>query len=241
MREQTLDKLYGMKLNGMAEAYEEQQRQAEPAELSFEERFAMLVERQWIWKENRALATRMRFAGFKLQASMEEVNYRHPRELNRRLMDELAANQWIRRGRACLISGATGLGKTWLACALGHHACRDGYRVLYAYAPKFFRELSQAQVDGSLTRYLKKLAGVDLLIVDDFGLEKARSDQYRLFLEVLDDRKGANLITSQYPVDTWHDLIGDPTAADAILDRLVHHAYVIALKGESMRKEGQNT
>jgi len=240
MREQTQDKLIAMKLNGMADAYQEQQRQVQSADLSFDERFAMLVERQWVWKENRALTTRMRFASFKLQASMEEVNYRHPRELNRGVMDELASNQWIRLGRACLISGATGLGKTWLACALGHHACRDGYRVLYAYGPKLFRDLAQAQVDGSLTRYLKKLAGVDLLIVDDFGLEQGRPDQYRLFLEVLDDRKGANLITSQYPVDTWHDLISDPTAADAILDRLVHDAYVVALKGESMRKGDQS-
>jgi DNA replication protein DnaC len=197
----------------------------------------MLVDRQWIWKENRALATRLRFAGFKLQASMEEVNFRHPRGLNRRVMEELASGQWILHRRNCLITGSTGLGKSYLACALGHQACRDGRRVLYAYAPKLFRELGQAQVDGSLTRYLKKLAAVDLLLVDDFGLEKAKPDQHRLFLEVLDDRRGASLITSQYPVDAWHDLIADPTVADAILDRLVHKAYTIALKGESMRKE----
>jgi DNA replication protein DnaC len=236
MREQTLEKLYGMKLNGMAEVYEEQRRQAQSAELSFDERFAMLVDRQWIWKENRALARRLRYAGFKLQASMEEVNYRHSRGLNRRVMEELASGQWILHGRTCLITGPTGLGKSFLACALGHQACRDGHRVLYAYAPKLFRELGQAQVDGSLTRYLKKLALVELLVVDDFGLERAKPDQHRLFLEVLDDRHGATLVTSQYPVEAWHDLIADPTVADAILDRLVHKAYTIALKGESMRK-----
>jgi len=236
MREQTLEKLYGMKLNGMAEAYEEQRRQSQSAELSFDERFAMLVERQWIWKENRALTRRLRYAGFKLQASMEEVNYRHPRGLNRRVVDELASGQWIAHRRNCLITGSTGLGKSFLACALGHQACRDGRRVLYAYAPKLFRDLGQAQADGSLTRYLKKLALAELLVVDDFGLEKAKPDQHRLFLEILDDRRGANLITSQYPVDAWHDLIADATVADAILDRLVHNAYTIALKGESMRK-----
>lgn len=236
MREQTVEKLYAMKLNGMAEAYDEQQRQPASVELSFDERFGMLVERQWIWKENRALQTRLQFAGFKLAASLEEIDYRHARGLQRSVIEQLASCQWILHRRNCLITGPTGLGKSFLACALGHQACRAGYRVLYTATPKLFRGLVQAQVDGSLTKYLKKLERVDLLLVDDWGLVAPRPEHARLFLEVLDDRQGATLITSQYPVEAWHELIGDPTVADAILDRIIHNAYRIALEGESMRK-----
>lgn len=236
MHEQTMEKLYAMKLNGMADAYEEQRQNPSSAELSFDDRFAMLVDRQWVWKENRALATRLKFAGLKLQAAMEEVDYRHPRGLDRAVMEQLAGCGWLARGQNCLITGPTGAGKSYLACALAHKACREGYRALYCYAPRLFRELAQAQADGSLTRLLRKLARVDLLLVDDWGLATPKPEGSRLFLEVLDDRKGGNLITSQYPVETWHELVGDPTIADAILDRIVHSAHRIALKGESMRR-----
>jgi DNA replication protein DnaC len=236
MREQTIEKLYAMKLNGMAEAYDEQRRQPEAAELGFDERLGMLVDRQWVWKENRALAARLQFAGFKVPATLEEVDYRHARGLERGVMQQLASCQWILHRRNCLITGPTGLGKSFLACALGHQACREGHRVLYTATPKLFRTLAQAQADGNLTKYLKTLERVDLLVIDDWGLVAPKPDHARLFLEVIDDRQGATLITSQYPVEAWHELIGDPTVADAILDRVVHNAYRIALQGESLRK-----
>jgi DNA replication protein DnaC len=150
----------------------------------------------------------------------------------------LASGEWIRHHHSCLITGPTGAGKSFVACALAHKACRQGYRALYYYIPKLFRELGIAQADGSLTALLKKLAKVDLLLIDDWGLSPLSADQYRLFLEILDDRQGsgATLLTSQYPLDTWHQLVSDPTVGDAILDRLLHNAYRIELKGDSMRQ-----
>ena len=230
--EQTMEKLHAMKLNGMADAWEEQRQQPHSSDLSFDERLALLVERQWIWKENRALATRLRYAHLKQTACLEDIDFRHPRGLKRAAIDQLASCEWIRHQRHCLITGPTGVGKSYLACALAHKACREGFRALYYYGPKLFRELNLAQADGSLTRFLKKLARSTLLVVDDWGLTPLQPDQYRLFLEILDDRTGATLLTSQYPVNTWHELIGD-----AILDRVLHNAFKIELKGESLRKK----
>ena len=230
--EQTMEKLHAMKLNGMADAWEEQRQQPHSSDLSFDERLALLVERQWIWKENRALATRLRYAHLKQTACLEDIDFRHPRGLKRAAIDQLASCEWIRHQRHCLITGPTGVGKSYLACALAHKACREGFRALYYYGPKLFRELNLAQADGSLTRFLKKLARSTLLVVDDWGLTPLQPDQYRLFLEILDDRTGATLLTSQYPVNTWHELIGD-----AILDRMLHNAFKIELKGESLRKK----
>jgi DNA replication protein DnaC len=235
---QTLEKLSALRLEGMAQALEEQRRQPDIGQWEFEDRLALLVERQWLWRENRALAARLHQAQLKMAATLEDIDYRHPRGLKRAQIEQLRASQWVAQHHNCLITGPTGCGKTYLACALAHQACRDGYRVCYYYAPKLFRELQNAQADGSLLKLLKKLARAGLIVIDDFGVAAVAGKQYRDLLEILDDRHGtgSTLITSQFPVDQWHGVINDATVADAILDRLVHNAYRLDLKGESIRK-----
>ncbi len=236
--EPTINKMQALKLDGMVEALEEQRRTTDKAAWSFEDRLAMLVERQWIWRENRTMKTRLKFAKLRQTACVEDINYRHHRGLQRSVIDHLAASDWVQCAQNCIITGPTGLGKSYLACALAQKACRDGHRTMYFYAPKLFRALLAGQADGSLPALLKKLARTRLLVIDDWGLEKASPTQYRDFLEILDDRHGlaSTLITSQFATDRWHELIGDATVADAILDRLVHGAHRINLDGESMRK-----
>ena len=236
--EPTITKLLAMKLNGMAEALEEQRKSADVAGLSFEDRLALLVERQWLWKENRALSARLRYAKLRQQACVEDIDYRHPRKLHRSVIEHLSGNDWIQHAQNCIITGPAGVGKSYLACALAQKACRDGHRTVYFYAPKLFRELQAGQADGSLPALLKTLAKARLLVIDDWGLERASPNQYRDFLEVIDDRHGesSTLMTSQFPPDRWHELIGDATVADAILDRLIHGAHRIDLDGESIRK-----
>lgn len=235
---QTLEKLYALHLDGLAAALEEQRRQTQVTELDFEARLGLLVERQWSWKENRSLASRLKSAQLKIAASLEDIDYRHPRALKRAQIEQLRASKWIQEKRNCLITGPAGIGKTYLACALGHQACRDGHRTLYYYAPKLFRALQTAQADGSLLSLLKKMARAPLLIIDDLGIASVTGKAYRDLLEILDDRhgQGATLMTSQFPVNQWHEVIADATVADAILDRLVHNAYRLELKGESLRK-----
>jgi DNA replication protein DnaC len=236
---QTLEKLQAMRLRGMAQALEEQRRQSGIAELDFEDRLGLLVERQWLWKENRALTARLKNAQLKItHATLEDINYRHPRGLKRAQIEQLRASAWVQQHRNCLITGPTGIGKSYLACALGHQACREGLRAQYFYAPKLFRSLDGAHADGSLASLLKALVRPDLLIIDDLGLAPAKTKPYRDLLEVIDDRmgRGATLLTSQYPVAQWHEAIGDPTVADALLDRLVHHAYRLELDGKSLRE-----
>ena len=234
----TVDHLRALRLEGMIEALEEQRRDPRIADLDFEERLALLVQRQWLWRSNRALAARLHQAQLKIQAHLEDIDYRHPRGLKRAQIEQLRVNDWIGQHRACLITGPAGCGKTYLACALGHQACRDGHRTLYYHAPQLFRDLQLAQADGTLARRLKQWSRITLLVIDDLGLAATGAKPYRELLEIIDDRlgKGSVLITSQFPVGQWHELVGDATVADALMDRLVHQAYRIELKGESMRK-----
>lgn len=235
---QTLEKLRVLRLEGMAQALEEQRQQKQITQLDFEERLGLLVERQILWKENRGLVMRLKNAQLKIpNATLEDLDYRPSRGLKRAQIEQLRACDWIRAHRSTLITGLTGTGKTWVACALGHQACRDGYRTSFYSAAKLFRALEVAQADGSLPSFLKRLSRTPLLVIDDFGLVSASGKLYRQFLEIIDDRHGcgATLITSQFPVAQWHDIIGDATVADAILDRLVHNAYRLEFGGKSMR------
>ena len=238
--EPMMEKLYAMKLNAMAAALEDQRKDAAITELSFEDRLGLLVERQFLYKEERALRTRLRYAGLKDSGPcLEDLNYRLKRGLSRSQLEVLMAPDWIRQGRNALFTGATGLGKSYIAEAVARQACRNGYRILVFYSPKLFRTLKTSELDGSLPKLLKKLERASLLLIDDFGLEKAKPADYRLLLEILQDRIGtaSTLVTSQYATGAWHDLIQDGTVADAILDRLVHSAYRIKLEGESVRKQ----
>ncbi len=234
----TLEKLTELRLNGMKEALCEQQAMPDIDELEFEERLGLLVDRELTAREDRRLKTRLRTARLRQQAAIEDLDYRHPRGLDKSLMRDLASCQWIKRHLNLLITGPTGVGKTWIACALAHKACRSGYSPQYWRLSRLFDELSYAHADGRYPQLMKKLARTDVIVLDDWGLAKLTAAQRRDLLEVLDDRhnRRSTLITSQLPVEHWHKIIGDPTFADAILDRLVHNAYRITLKGESMRK-----
>jgi DNA replication protein DnaC len=234
----TLEKLHAMKLTGMAHALEEQMQMPEITSLSFEERLGLLVDREMTQRENRRLTTRLRKAKLRQHAAVEDIDYRHPRGLDKALMTTLCSCDWIRKHHNVLITGPTGCGKTFLACALAHKACREGYSARYTRVPRIFQELGIAKGDGRYSKLLTGFATMDLLVLDDWGLARLTDEYRRDLLEILEDRSGlrSTLVAGQLPVDRWHDLIGDPTLADAILDRLIHNAYKIELKGDSMRK-----
>lgn len=239
LNQPTLEKLQTMKLHGMADAFRAQLETTDTSQLSFEERFAMLVDQQWLWKENRALARRLRAAKLKERGVVEDIDYQHPRGLDRKLLRTLASSEWVRQHQNLLLIGPTGIGKTWLGCALAQKACRDGFTILHKRAAEMFRDLAVAHIDGSFGRQLTKLSRIDILVLDDFAMAPLKDSERRDFLELCDDRyqRRSMILTSQLPLAHWHEQIGDPTLADSILDRLVHNAYRLELNGESMRKK----
>lgn len=235
----TIEKLYELRLGSMAAAFVEQQKDAKTSGLSFDERFAMLVDAEHLARDNRRVKALLKEAELRIgNACIEDVDASAQRGIDKSLLRQLATCAWIDQNQNTLITGATGTGKSYLACALGQTACRRGLRVVYRRMPRLLDELALAKADGSYARTLRKLARAQLLIVDDFGLGHPSDAQRHDLLEVFEDRYGARatVITSQLPRESWHEWIGDETLADAILDRLVHNAYKIELKGPSRRK-----
>ena len=243
LNQQTFDKLHAMKLHGLADAFRAQLETTETGQLSFEERFALLVDQQWLWKENRALARRLRAAHLKELGVIEDVDYQHARGLDRKLVRTLSSSDWVRQHQSVLLLGPTGIGKSWLACALAQKACRDGFSVLHKRTSELFRELAVAHADGSIGRLLLRLSRIDVLLLDDFAMAPLKDAERRDFLEICDDRyqRRSLILTSQMPVANWHQQIGDSTVAEGILDRIVHRAHRLELRGESMRKNPPKT
>ena len=234
-----IDKLFALRLHGMVEAWRQQQQDPSSAELSFAERLALMVDHQWNWKENQALTRRLRSAKLRAQACPEDIDYRTPRGLNKSVVRALLQDSaWVRNHENLFVIGPCGVGKSFLACALSHKACRDGYSVLYYRATALFRDLAIARADGSLRSLLARLSRIDVLVVDDWAMAPLSETERRDFWEICEDRYQTRslVLTSQLPVSKWHDQIGDPTVADGILDRLVHNAHPIEMRGESMRK-----
>lgn len=235
----TIEKLYALRLGAMAAALQEQQKDAKVSSLSFDERLAMLVDSEHLARDNRRIKTLLKDAELRIpSACLEDVEASAQRGIDKGMLRQLASCAWIDQNLNTLINGATGVGKSYLACALGQAACRRGLRVLYRRMPRLFDELTLARADGTYAKHLRKLARAQLLILDDLGLGSPSDTQRHDLLEVLEDRYGARatVVTSQLPRESWHEWIGDPTLADAILDRLVHNAYKIDLKGPSRRK-----
>lgn len=235
--EQTIEKLYDLKLGAMAEAFREMLARPDQG-LSFAERLGLLVDREWQRREDNRLSRRLKQAGLKLRASVEEVDFRVARGLERDVFLDLATCGFVRAHHNVIITGATGLGKTFLACALADRACREGFTAAYFRLPRLGFRLGLSRADGSYLKLLAQLAKVDLLVLDDWGLAPLEGLSQHDLLEVIDDRTGtrSTLIASQIPVAEWHGLLSEPTVADAVLDRLIHHAVRIDLKGGSMRK-----
>ena len=237
--EQTLQKLYDMKLIGMAEAFNEQLQKPTLNDLSFQERFALLVDRQWTWKEDRRMNRLLKTAKLKINACIEDIDYNSPRGIDKSVILSLANCDWLREAQNIMITGPTGAGKTYLACALANRACRQGYSSLYIRAPRLFHDVAIARADGSYAKLMNKLTKTKLLLIDDLGLAPMTDPERRDLLEVVEDRHGlcSTIIASQLPTESWHENIGDLTIADALLDRLIHNAHKINLKGDSMRKK----
>jgi DNA replication protein DnaC len=235
----TLELLQRLRLTGMYKALQEQLQMPDIDSLRFEERLGLMLERELTERETRRLRTRLKQAKLRENAAIEDIDYRANRGLDKGLMTRLAACQWIGEHLNVLITGPTGVGKTWIACALAQKACREGFSARYVRLPRLLQQLGIARADGSYPKLLAELARTELLVLDDWGLTPLHDEQRRDLLEILDDRFNARstLVTSQLPISHWHEYLADPTLADAILDRLVHCAYKLDLRGESMRKK----
>jgi DNA replication protein DnaC len=241
LNEPTKEKLYAMRLAAMAVAWQEQQTDANAGSLAFDERFGLLVDAEFRARDNRRLARHLKEAGLRLpEACLEDVEVSTARGIEKSQLAQLASCAWVGEHQNVLISGPTGVGKSFVACALGQMVCRRGFRVVYRRLPRLFEELSLAKADGTYAKLLMKLARFDLVILDDLGVGSLKEPQRHDLLELFEDRYGrrSSVVTSQLPVAKWHEWIGDPTLADAILDRLVHNAYKVSLKGPS-RREGK--
>jgi len=237
--EQTIEKLTGMRLLGMANALRQWCAGPRDAQLSPEDLIGILADAEWIARENAKLTQRLRTAKFKWpSACIEDIRYTYPRGLVKTVMHELASSRWVATHRNVIITGPTGVGKSYIGCALGNKACRDGYSVLFKRASRLYDELGQARADGTLPLLLRRLAKADVLIIDDFGSHVLSAAERRHLTDILEDRYDvkSTIVTSQLEPDGWHAVIGDETVADGVCDRLVHNAHRIKLKGESVRK-----
>jgi DNA replication protein DnaC len=240
LHQPTLEKLLAMRMEPFVEAWRTFEQDTNAQQLSFEEKLSLMVDRLWTWRQNQALARRLRYGKLRNTACVEDIDYRAARGLDRSLVRSLAGDSaWVARHEQIFIIGPTGVGKSYLACALAHKACRDGYSVFYSRAASLFRDLAIARADGSLRGVLARLSRADVLIVDDWAMARLSEDERRDFWEICEERyqQRSTILTSQVPVSQWHEQIGDPTLADGILDRLVHNAHRIELRGESMRKK----
>jgi len=238
----TLEKLTTLRFTGMVAALDEQMQMNSLDDMGFEERLGFLLDREMAVRQTRRMNTRLRKARLRQDSCIEDIDFRHPRGLDKSLVMRLAGCEWIKEHNNLIITGPTGVGKTYLACAFAQKACRQGFNTLYLRITKLFEDLSLSKGDGRYLKLLSSFAKADLLVLDDYGLDQLGREQRHDLLEILEDRHGlkSTLVTSQLPIDHWHEQIGDPTLADAILDRLVHSAYKIKLNGESMRKKNAN-
>jgi len=234
-----IEKLLAMRLQGMADAWKAQEQDPAMRELSFPERFGMLVDRQWSWRENQALARRLKAAKLRGNACVEEIDYRASRGLDKSVIRALTQESaWVAQHENIFVLGPTGVGKSFIAAALAQKACRDGYAVFCTRAGALFRDLTLARADGSLRTLLARLARIDVLLIDDWAMAPLTESERRDFWEICEDRCQTRslILTSQLPVSKWHEQVGDPTLADGILDRIVHNAHRIEMRGDSMRK-----
>jgi len=241
LNEPTIEKLRALRLNAMADAWTQQQQQrgGDFAAMSFDERLGLLVDAEWVARENKRLERALKEAKLRLgQACLEDIEYAPKRELDKTIVRQLATCKWVHDHHCVVVTGATGVGKTYVACALAQQACRKGYRAMYRRASRLFDELRLARADGSHPRLLARIARIDVLVLDDFAISPLTDAERRDLLEILEDRHGlrSTIITSQLDPGDWHDYLADPTLADAICDRVVHQAHRLKLKGPSRRK-----
>ena len=244
LNEPTLDKLKALKLWAMAQAWQEQAQKPDVQKLSFDERFGLLIDAEWLWRENKRLERTLKEAKLRLsQACVEDIDFSAKRELDKAVIRQLSSCGWVHEHQNVLVTGATGTGKTYVACALAQQACRKGYRALYRRASRLSDELQLARADGSYARLLSRIARVDVLVIDDWGLSPIREAERRDLYEIMEDRHGlrSTIMSSQLPPSKWHDQVGEPTVADAILDRLMSNSHRIVLKGPSRRSKEEST